>query len=229
MSRRDQFLALRSQAPVVLPSLLQCDFGNLQEEVRRLSSAGIQAFHLDVMDGCFVPNLTYGMPIVSALRRLTQAPLDVHLMIQHPEQYIEQFVAAGADCVTVHIEACPEPRELLRRLRTWDVAAGIALNPATSLDTLSDCLDLCDLILVMSVPAGFGGQAFHESALEKLSALRDIDGGRLLLEVDGGVNRATVGRCRTAGADLLVAGSAIFGSSDYRQAIGELADLASVA
>jgi ribulose-phosphate 3-epimerase len=147
-------------------------------------------------------------------------------MIRDPGQYLERFYEAGADCVTIHIEAVPEPRELLTQIRELGAASGIALNPATDLATLDGCLDLCDLVLVMSVPAGFGGQDFDEIALEKLAAIRQQVGDEVLLEVDGGVNPDTIGQCTRAGAHLLVAGSAVFGSSDYGQAIQELDRLA---
>lgn len=225
-SRRDEFLNLRHDQPHVLPSLLSADFGNLEREVRALEHVGVQALHLDVMDGCFVPNLTFGFPVLEALRRLTELPLDVHLMIRDPGQYVERFCAAGANCLTFHIEAVPEPRELLTQIRELGAASGIALNPATDLSTLEGCLDLCDLVLVMSVPAGFGGQEFDEVALDKLANLHRRVGDRVLLEVDGGVNTSTVSRCTEAGAQLLVAGSAVFDGDDYGQAIHQLDRLA---
>lgn len=227
-SRRDHFLTLRHDQPHVLPSLLSADFGNLEREVRKLEQVGVRCLHLDVMDGCFVPNLTFGLPVLEALRRLTSLPLDVHLMIQEPARYLERFYAAGADCMTVHIEAVDQPREILQQIRELGAAAGIALNPATPISTLDSCLDLCDLVLVMSVPAGFGGQEFHEVALEKLDYVRQRAASHTLLEVDGGVNDATIERCARAGAQLFVAGSAVFGSADYGQAIHQLDRLASV-
>jgi len=228
MSRREQFLALRAKTPLVLPSILPCDFGNLEREVGKLEDAGIEGLHLDVMDGCFVPNLTFGTPIVASLRRLTGLLLDVHLMIREPQRYLDDFHAAGADCLTVHIEAVDEPREVLGQIRRLGVASGIALNPATPLETLEGCLDLCDLVLVMSVPAGFGGQVFQEVALEKLRILHDVAGQDVLLEVDGGVNDSTIQRCVRAGARLLVAGSAVFSGNSYRASIEQLTRLAVV-
>ena len=216
----------RKAAPVVLPSLLLCDFGNLQAEVERLESAGVRALHLDVMDGHFVPNLTYGLPIVAALRRLTKLPLDVHLMISEPAKYIDHFVDAGADAITFHVEAQGDPGEILGRLRRLGVLAGIALNPPTPLSAIVPLVGECDLILVMSVMPGFGGQAFDEVALEKLAELRRRGGERVLLEVDGGVNARTISRCAEAGAELFVVGSAIFGQSDYGQSVTQLTDLA---
>jgi ribulose-phosphate 3-epimerase len=226
MSRRQHLPRLLRSAPVILPSLLLCDFGNLEREIARLEEAGVQGLHLDVMDGHFVPNLTYGMPIVAALRRLTDLPLDVHLMISEPERYVRQFHDAGADIITFHVEAVADPRPLLEEICGLDAGAGIALNPDTPLSTVEGCLDLCDLVLVMSVPAGFGGQKFHGVALEKLARLRKLVGPDVLLEVDGGINQSTIKSCAEAGANLFVVGSAIFGSDRYGPAVRELTDLA---
>jgi ribulose-phosphate 3-epimerase len=212
----------------VLPSLLSADFGNLEREVGQLERAGIKGLHLDVMDGCFVPNLTFGLPVLAALRGLTDVVLDVHLMICQPERYIERFCEAGADCLTVHVEAVDQPREVLQQIRDCGAAAGIALNPATELATIEPCIDLCDLVLIMSVPAGFGGQEFDEVALDKLRGIRPLVNRDVLLEVDGGVNGATIQRCAAAGAQLFVAGSAVFRSQDYAAAIRELDRLATV-
>jgi ribulose-phosphate 3-epimerase len=206
---------------------LSADFGNLEREVGRLEQAGVRGLHLDVMDGCLVPNLTFGLPVLEGLRRLTRLPLDVHLMICEPHRYIERFYQAGADCLTVHIEAVSQPRAILEQIRSLGAAAGIALNPATALSAIEGCLDVCDLVLVMSVPAGFGGQEFHEVALEKLAAVRRLVSDEVLLEVDGGVNATTIERCAKAGAQLFVAGSAVFESHDYGEAVRELDRLAS--
>ncbi len=206
---------------VVLPSLLQCDFGNLAAEVQALEQAGVQALHLDVMDGHFVPNLTYGMPIVAGLRRLTQLPLDVHLMISQPDKYIPQFVDAGADCITIHAEIEGNVQQCLQSIRSRGVLAGLALNPGTTVDSVGPVLSDCDLLLIMSVEAGFGGQAFNPVALEKLRQAKEI-APELLLEVDGGVNRKTIASCREAGARLFVVGSAIFGQDNYGLALKEL-------
>lgn len=222
MSPGNQLARLRDAAPTVLPSLLMCDFGNLQREVAQLAEAGVQALHLDVMDGQFVPNLTYGMPIVSALRKLTDMPLDVHLMIERPERYLEAFRQVGADTLTVHIEAVADPRPVLEQIRKLGAAAGIALNPQTPLHEIDACLDLCDLVLVMSVPAGFGGQAFDPVAWEKLRELRNRLSDDVLLEVDGGVNHQTIEQCAVAGADLFVVGSAIFGQDQYGPVVQKL-------
>jgi ribulose-phosphate 3-epimerase len=225
MSRREHIDRLRDAAPLVLPSLLLCDFGNLEREVAQLEQAGVQALHLDVMDGDFVPNFTYGMPIVEALRRLTDLPLDVHLMISKPHRYVAQFFEAGADLITFHVEAVEDPRPLLQRIRGLGAGAGVALNPGTPLSRVEPCLDLCDLLLVMSVEAGFGGQPFDAVALEKLRQARGLTRGDVLLEVDGGVSHKTIPSCAEAGAQLFVVGSAIFRSDRYATVVRELTDL----
>lgn len=204
-----------------------CDFGNLSAEVRQLETAGVRGLHLDVMDGHFVPNLTYGMPIVRGLRGLTDLPLDVHLMISNPAQYVDAFIDAGADWITFHIEAVDDARPVLEQIRDRNVGAGIAINPQTPLDQIASCLDLCEMVLVMSVPAGFGGQSFDSIALDKLEQLTTLAAPETLLEVDGGVNASTIASCAGAGASLFVVGSAIFGQPDYATAIDDLVRLAS--
>lgn len=215
--------AIRNASPAILPSLLLCDFGDLKTEVARLAEAGTEILHLDVMDGHFVPNLTYGMPIVQGLRRHTDMPLDVHLMISDPLEYAKPMVDAGADLLTFHIEAIHsgEAAETAERIRELGVSVGVALNPETPLSTLAPCLPLVDMVLVMSVEAGFGGQAFNPIALEKLRAIRE-QYPDLLLEIDGGIDTETIGPAREAGCDLFVVGSAIFRQDDYQQAIGNL-------
>ncbi len=213
---------LRSVRPTILPSLLLCDFANLEREVRLLEEAGVECLHLDVMDGNFVPNLSYGMPVVAALRKVTDLMLDVHLMIREPNTYAPQFVDSGADLITFHIEASQAPTDLLAKIRSQGVAAGLAINPSTDMGLVLPFVSECDLVLVMSVEAGFGGQSFNPIALNRLSELRKMHGADLLLEVDGGVNETTVGRCTAYGADLLVVGSAIFRQADYCQAMTRL-------
>jgi ribulose-phosphate 3-epimerase len=210
---------LLEQAPVVLPSLLLCDFGNLEREIDRLEKADTKALHLDIMDGDFVPNLTYGLPIVKALRRLTDLPLDTHLMISRPERYIDAFHQAGADMITVHIEATDDPSAVLRQIRRLGICAGIALNPKTPLSAVEHLVTDCDLVLMMSVEPGFGGQTFDPTVLKKLKMARELFGDRTVLEVDGGVNEETITECTRAGAQLMVAGSAIFGRPDYKSAM----------
>ncbi|MBS0210944.1 MAG: ribulose-phosphate 3-epimerase [Planctomycetes bacterium] len=218
---------LRGSIPAVLPSLLMCDFGQLANEVRRIEAAGVPGLHLDVMDGHFVPNLSYGLPLVEAFRRMTTLPLDVHLMISNPAQYIERYREAGADSMTIHVEAVHDPRPLLREIRAIGAMAGLALNPDTPVSAVRPYLKDCDLVLVMSVNPGFGGQKFDRRALDKLAELRSLAGDELLLEIDGGVNDATIADCCAAGAQLLVVGSAIFGTSDYLASTRRLVELAS--
>lgn len=226
MHRRDHLERLRASSPLILPSLLQCDFAHLAEEIGQLEEAGVSALHLDVMDGVFVPNLTYGMPIVAACRKVTSLPLDVHLMIEKPERYVKAFADAGADILTFHVEACEEPRKLVQLIRELGCIAGVALNPSTPLRALEPFLDLCDLILVMSVDAGFGGQSFNPVALQKIEWLKRFAATEPLLEIDGGVNKETIRSCTENGAQLLVVGSAIFKAPPYRAVIGELSKLA---
>lgn len=226
LDREELIARYRAASPAVNPSILFCDFSNLDREIERVAETPLVGLHLDVMDGHFVPNLTFGMPIVEAARRLTDLPLDVHLMIEHPEKYLEQFRKAGADTMTIHAEAVEDPRPLLDRIRKLGAVAGLAVNPPTPLEKIETCLPHCDLVLVMSVMPGFGGQKFDPVALDKLRELRDRPDIEALLEVDGGVNARTVGACAEAGADLLVAGAAIFCSNDYRAAVQELTTLA---
>lgn len=221
--RPDCLSNLRAASPAVLPSLLLCDFGNLEQEIQRLENAGVAALHLDVMDGVFVPNFTYGMTIVAALRKLTDLPLDVHLMMVHPEKYIQQFYDAGADIITVHAEATNNAPELLQQIRETGAAAGIAINPDTPVSQIVDAIPYADLVLVMSVHAGFGGQSFIERVLEKFGEIRAVPGGAdVLLEIDGGINVETIGQATEMGAQLLVAGSAVFKQEDYAAAMENL-------
>jgi ribulose-phosphate 3-epimerase len=201
--------------------MLLCDFANLEREVRALEEAGVEGLHLDVMDGRFVPNFTYGMPIVEGIRRITDLPLDVHLMIEEPGNYVASFVDAGADYLTVHVEASVDIETVLGQIREAGVGVGLALNPQTELASVLPYLEQCDLVLVMSVPAGFGGQPFQSVAIQKLEMLRQARQD-LLLEVDGGINARTISQCRAAGADLFVVGSGIFRSTDYRAALADL-------
>jgi ribulose-phosphate 3-epimerase len=222
--RNKHLTALRNAGHVVLPSLLLCDFAHLADEISRLEDAGVEALHLDVMDGHFVNNLTYGPTIVSAVRSCTDLPLDVHLMIAEPERYLRDFQKAGADNLTIHIEAVPDPRRLLRQVRSMGLGAGLSLNPPTALSAVTPFLADCDLLLVMSVMPGWGGQSFDPVALDKLRTLKkDPAASHLLLEVDGGVNNDTIGDCAEAGATMFVVGSAIFSQTDYREAVTGLA------
>lgn len=226
MSTLRKLAQLRDASPVVLPSLLLCDFGNLEREVQELEAAGVHGYHLDVMDGHFVPNMSYGLPIVEAMRRLTDLPLDVHLMISEPSKYVQRFAEAGADILTIHAEAIEDPRPVLEEIRGLGVGVGLAINPATPVEKVEAVLSLCNLVLVMSVVPGFGGQAFDEVALAKLRTLRSQLPDETLLEVDGGVNEETISACGDAGAQLLVAGSAIFRKPNYALALTNLTRLA---
>ena len=219
---------LLAAPPVVLPSLLLCDFGNLEREVRAVEAAGARCLHLDVMDGVFVPNITYGMSIVSAVRRATTLPLDVHMMIAHPAKFTGAMIDAGADLVTIHAEATEDPGAVLEGIRSRDAAAGLAINPATPVAEIADLLPLCDMILAMSVEPGFGAQELDPMALDKLRRLKRLVGNQTLLEIDGGVNKSTIAACARAGAQMLVVGSAIFRhpESSYTQSIAELTQLA---
>lgn len=225
MYSREALDSLRDSAPTIMPSLLMCDFGDLRREVQKLEAAGVRGLHLDVMDGHFVPNLTYGMPIVRAINELTDLPLDVHLMTSNPEAFVGEFVRAGADLVTFHVETVAKPREVIDQIHEHGAAAGLALNPDTPWSVVEPELEACDLVLVMSVNAGFGGQSFQPVALEKLRQFRSVNSD-IVLQVDGGVNPDTVADCRDAGAELLVVGSAIFGHADYGEAIDRLRSLA---
>ena len=207
----------------VAPSILSADFSRLAEEIKAVEAAGADLIHVDVMDGHFVPNITVGPMIVEAARKITKLPLDVHLMISRPEQYVSDFAKAGADYITVHVEATHHLNRLVHSIKEQrGVRASVSLNPATSLTSLDYILQEVDMVLIMSVNPGFGGQAFIPSVLDKISKLRKrIDDRRLSveLEVDGGVKPENAAEIVKAGADILVAGSAIFGHKDYAAAI----------
>lgn len=209
----------------IAPSILASDFSRLAEEVTAVAEAGADWIHVDVMDGQFVPNLTIGAPVVRALKARTSLPLDCHLMVNTPERLIPAFVEAGAAVITIHAEATAHPHRALQTIRDAGVKAGIALNPHTPPSAVEYLLELSDLVLVMSVNPGFGGQKFIPEVLPKLEALRrliDQSGREIHLEVDGGIKPGTAKQVVEAGADTLVAGSAVFGSSDYSAAIAAL-------
>ena len=226
MAAEDIIAELRMTAPVIGPSLLAADFAHLGQEIRRLEEAGARILHLDIMDGHFVPNISFGFPVVEAIRRSTRLPLDVHLMISEPGRYLERFRQAGADLLTIHVEAADDPRPLLREIRRLGAVAGLTLNPPTPIAAVGPYLGDCDLVLVMSVAAGFGGQEFEPQAVDRLRHLRAAGGSDLLLSVDGGINDQTIGLCAEAGAEVFVTGSALFAHHDYRQALESFHNLA---
>jgi len=209
----------------ISPSILSADFARLADEVSCVERGGADFLHIDVMDGHFVPNLTVGPPIVEALKKVTKLPLDVHLMITNADAFIAEFAAAGADYLTVHVEACPHLHRTVQSIKERGVKAGVTLNPATSLTTLEEIVPDVDLVLIMSVNPGFGGQKFIPSSLKKIASARqliDRTQSHALLEVDGGVKVDNAAQVLEAGADILVAGSAIFESQDYAATITAL-------
>ncbi|MBU6081347.1 MULTISPECIES: ribulose-phosphate 3-epimerase [Allobacillus] len=205
----------------IAPSILSADFAKLGEEIKEVESA-VDYIHVDVMDGHFVPNITIGPLIVDAIRPVTDLPLDVHLMIENPEHYIQAFVDAGADIITVHQEACPHLHRVVQQIKQAGVKAGVVINPATPVESIEYVLEDVDLVLVMTVNPGFGGQSFIPSGLNKIKQLFDLrseHGYSYEIEVDGGVNQETAKQCIDAGADVLVAGSAIFNKDNRIEAI----------
>ncbi len=216
------------------PSILSADFAHLAEQVERATAGGGSVIHVDIMDGHFVPNLTIGPPVVKSLRKATRLPLDCHLMIENPDDYIAHFAEAGADWISVHQEACRHLNRTLHLIKSHDCLAGVVINPATPVETLSEVLDIVDYVLVMSVNPGFGGQKFIPETLGKmrtLAEMRAAGGYSYRIEVDGGVGLDTVGEVVRAGAEILVAGNAVFGSGDPKanaQALLEAARSASL-
>lgn len=209
----------------IAPSILSADFSRLGEEIKTVTAAGADWIHVDVMDGHFVPNITMGPMVVKAAKKSTHLPVDVHLMIEKPDRYITQFAEAGADWISVHVEACVHLNRSLQLIKEQKVRAGAVLNPATPLSSLEWVLEMLDFVLIMSVNPGFGGQSFIPESLEKIRRLRRmIDERQLatLIQVDGGVNTDTITDISRAGADVFVAGSAIFGSKDYRRTLNDL-------
>jgi len=216
---------IASHPLVVAPSILSADFGRLGAEVRAVEDAGADWIHVDVMDGRFVPNITIGPAVVKAIRAATKLPVDVHLMIVEPERYVEDFVRAGANIVSVHVEACVHLHRTLELVRHLGARPGVVLNPATSEDTVRYAIELADLVLVMSVNPGFGGQSFIADVLPKVRAIRamiDRSARPVLLEIDGGITPENAARVTEAGARVLVAGSAVFTRPDYAEAIASL-------
>ncbi|MCE9555602.1 MAG: ribulose-phosphate 3-epimerase [Planctomycetes bacterium] len=206
--------------------MLKCDFGHLADQLAMLEEGGAQALHLDIMDGHFVPNLTYGFPLLEAMRKFTKLPLELHLMIDNPGPYLARYRDAGADGMTIHIEAVADPTEALGQIRDLGAEAGLALNPPTPLSAIEPYLDACDVILVMSVMPGFGGQSFEPVAVDKVRQLSGRLSAEQVIEVDGGINDQSIAQCAAAGARWFVAGSAVFGMSDPAAEVQRLTELA---
>ena len=209
----------------ILPSILSADFANLERDIKELESIGVDMFHIDVMDGNFVPNISFGFPIIESIRPKTDKIFDCHLMIENPENYVEQFCKVGCDMVSFHIEATNHADRVIQVIKNNGKKAGIVLNPQTSIESIKYLLPKLDYVLIMTVNPGFGGQKFIPEMLEKieeLAKLREEKNYNFLIEVDGGINTETSKACRDKGADLLVCGSFLFGSSDKEKTLGEL-------
>ena len=208
---------------IVSPSILSADFANLERDIKAVENVGADWVHVDVMDGHFVPNITIGVPVVKSIRKVTKLPLDVHLMIENPEKYVEPFVKAGADIITFHYEAAGEKsREILKMIQSYGVKAGISIKPKTSPDKIFNLLTTADMVLVMTVEPGFGGQSFMVDCAEKIPYLRKNSPQNMIIQVDGGINAETAKICTKNGANSLVAGSFIYKSTDFKSAIDSL-------
>ena len=206
---------------LVAPSILSADFANLSSEIAKIEQAGADWVHVDVMDGHFVPNITIGAPVVKSLRQATSLPLDVHLMIENPEKYIKDFAEAGSDIITIHQEAVEDLPSIINKIKDFGVKAGVSIKPNTPPEAVFEVLSIVDMVLVMSVEPGFGGQSFMESSLPKIQALRE-KAPLLYIEVDGGINPQTAKLVKDAGANVLVAGSSVYNSADIKMAIKSL-------
>lgn len=212
-------------AHLIAPSVLSCDFANIQRDVEMINVSNADWFHVDVMDGVFVPNISFGFPVIKAIKKHATKPLDVHLMIMEPDQYIEEFAKSGADVLTVHYEACPHLHRTIQAIKAAGMKAGVALNPHTPVALLEDVIEELDLVLIMSVNPGFGGQSFIENACKKVTQAKSLiqkSGSQAKIEVDGGVNLDTGARLIKAGADVLVAGSFVFKSENPTTTIDAL-------
>lgn len=209
----------------IAPSILAADFAKLGQEVKEVEAAGAELIHIDVMDGHFVPNISFGAIALEAIRPLSKLPMDVHLMIENPDQYIEQFAKSGADYITVHVEACRHLHRTIQLIRSFGVKPGVVLNPHTPIEAIQHILEDVDMVLFMTVNPGFGGQKFIQSVVPKVAALSKIIKERGLsidIEIDGGINAETIVPCAKAGATIFVAGSAIYGKEDRAKALQEI-------
>lgn len=209
----------------IAPSILACDLANLEKEVSDIEKAGAELVHIDVMDGMFVTNISFGLPVVEALRKKSNLAFDVHLMIEAPERYAARFIDAGADILTFHIEACEDPETLLDTIHEYGAMAAVSVKPGTPIESIYSLLEKCDMVLIMTVEPGYGGQSFMPEMVEKIVKLKaEIENRELnvMIQVDGGINAETAKICREAGADILVAGSSVFKSDDRKAAIDAL-------
>lgn len=216
------------KSPLIAPSILASDFANLQREITMINESEADWIHVDIMDGVFVPNISFGIPVTEAVNRHARKPLDVHLMIVHPERYVEAFHKAGAQVISVHIEACPHLHRNIQQIKALGIKAGVAVNPHTSISQLSDTIADIDLVCLMSVNPGFGGQKFIENTYRKTSELKDLivkSGSKCLIEIDGGVNQNNAKALVDAGADVLVAGNFVFSAPNPKEVISRLRKL----
>ncbi len=216
------------KSPIIAPSMLAADFANLQRDIELINNSEADWFHIDIMDGVFVPNISFGIPVTEAIKKYAKKPLDVHLMIVNPEKYLAAFAKAGANYITVHFEACTHIHSILHQIKTLGCKAGIVLNPATPVGVLEDIIFDCDLVLLMSVNPGFGGQTFIENTFSKVKKLKELisqKNANTLIEIDGGVNLKNGQKLLDAGADALVAGSFVFNAENPSLIIQELKNL----
>jgi ribulose-phosphate 3-epimerase len=211
--------------PIVAPSILAADFGNLERDIRMVNDSQADWIHVDIMDGVFVPNISFGFPVLEAVRKVAAKPLDVHLMIVQPERFVEGFAKAGAHTITVHLEACPHLHRNIQQIRSLNCKAGVALNPHSRVDDLENIIADVDLVCVMSVNPGFGAQKFIEHTYQKIKHLKSLitrNNSKAVIEIDGGVNQGNAGKLLEAGADVLVAGNFVFSAADPKEVIGQL-------
>ena len=207
---------------IISPSILSADFANLEKDIKRVEQAGADWLHIDVMDGHFVPNITIGVPVVKSIKKITDLPLDVHLMIENPENYIEPFANAGADIITFHYEAAKDINETINLIKSFGLKAGISIKPKTPAQTIFSYLNNLDMVLVMTVEPGFGGQKFMSDCAEKLPLIKEKAPDTLIIQVDGGINAETAAICKNLGANCLVAGNYIYSAEDIKKAVENL-------